>query len=142
MNAITYGLMEFAKKLRYHIKQERLSQDRVAKELDISQSMVSAWCRGAYKPDVAQVKLLSEVLRISLDYLLDDSIPAFTLDEVETDREIRRLIRDLGFEEARSRLIKKPSAPAPPRFVEEDDEPEPRPVMPRSAPKKNRKAKG
>lgn len=65
--------MKFHEKLRKSLKAQRYSQEAIAELLDVSQGLVSGWCRGVYVPDIYQAKQLSQILGLSLDYLLDDA---------------------------------------------------------------------
>lgn len=100
----TYGGMEFPKKLRHHMKGQRLSQEAIAAALAVSQGLVSRWTRGANVPDVYQGKALADVLKLSLDYLVDENQPPLSEQQAELVRDVARLIRTIGVEDAYRRL--------------------------------------
>jgi transcriptional regulator with XRE-family HTH domain len=53
--------------------ERRLTQDRVGREVGVSQNLVSLWARGKSVPDLYQAAALARLLGTSLDYLADDA---------------------------------------------------------------------
>ena len=61
----------FGEKLRNHRKSLKMSQEEVADKIGISPQAVSKWENGDCLPDCYNLKLLSEIYKISLDVLLE-----------------------------------------------------------------------
>ena len=60
-------------------KQKNLNQTGLAMQLNVSQKMISAYERGTNQPSINTLKKLSEILDVSVDYLIENSdikIPA------------------------------------------------------------------
>ena len=57
-------------KLKEIRKSRKLTQNDVAKMLNIAQGTYSNWEQGKYEPDQESLKKLSEIYRVSIDYLL------------------------------------------------------------------------
>ena len=64
--------MELEKKLVELRKKNGLSQLKVAEELDVSRQAISKWEMGSAVPSPENLKLLSKLYKVSLDYLMDD----------------------------------------------------------------------
>ena len=74
--------MTFGEKL-YHLRtQQGISQEALARKLDVSRQAISRWELGEVVPDTANVLAVSRLFGVSTDYLLreeclgDDDIPA------------------------------------------------------------------
>lgn len=61
----------FGEKLRHHRKSLNMSQEEVAVKIGVSSQAVSKWENGECLPDCYNLKLLSEIYKISLDILLE-----------------------------------------------------------------------
>jgi transcriptional regulator with XRE-family HTH domain len=73
----------------------------------VSANTVGRWLSGQTKPDIAQAKAFADLLGLSLDYLTnegEDAIRPVPKDEAI----ILEYARDLGYSEARRRLIQAP----------------------------------
>lgn len=68
--------MTLGEKIRYARKCYGLSQEQLANKLCVSRSAIAKWETDKGMPDVENLKLLSRLLGISLDTLLDDTDPA------------------------------------------------------------------
>lgn len=68
--------MTLGEKIRYARKCYGLSQEQLANKLCVSRSAIAKWETDKGMPDVENLKLLSRLLGISLDALLDDADPA------------------------------------------------------------------
>lgn len=55
-------------------KKEKLSQEQLADKLGITRQTISNWELNITKPDITQVKKLSEVFNVSIDDLLDNNL--------------------------------------------------------------------
>lgn len=74
--------MTFGEKLRSARKEAGLSQEQLAEKLCVSRSAVAKWESGGGLPDVSSLRLISQLLGVSIDYILseDDRI---TFNEVK-----------------------------------------------------------
>ena len=83
--------MTLGEKIRESRKSAGLSQEQMAQKLCVSRQAITKWESGKGIPDVENLRALSKLLNISIDYLLDDdnninksSIKeSINLDEVE-----------------------------------------------------------
>ena len=70
-------------------KKMGLSQDELAEKLNVSRQSISRWEVGSAAPDAENLKQLSRILGVSIDYLLDDDDvdpnPAFDPEATGTD---------------------------------------------------------
>ena len=64
--------MTLGKKLKEARKQAGLSQEQLSEKLGVSRSAVAKWETDNGIPDVDNLKILSKLLNISIDYLLDN----------------------------------------------------------------------
>lgn len=64
--------MTLPEKLLYYRKEAGLSQLELAERLDVSQQAVSRWESGAAVPSIENLKFLSGLYGVSVDFLLDD----------------------------------------------------------------------
>lgn len=65
--------MTLGEKLKEARKQSGLSQEQLSEKLGVSRSAVAKWETDGGIPDVDNLKVISKLLNVSLDYLLDDS---------------------------------------------------------------------
>ncbi len=76
------------KRIKILRDERRMSQQRLAIELNVTQAMISKYELGLSEPDIATIRRLAEVFGVSADYLLeisDDktSISSYGLSEAE-----------------------------------------------------------
>lgn len=64
--------MTLGKKLKEARKQAGLSQEQLAEKLGISRSAVAKWETDGGMPDIDNLKILSRLLDVSIDYLVDN----------------------------------------------------------------------
>ncbi|MDD6207297.1 MAG: helix-turn-helix transcriptional regulator [Clostridiales bacterium] len=64
--------MTLGEKLKEARKQASLSQEQLSEKLGVSRSAVAKWETDKGLPDVDNLKVLSKLLNVSVDYLLDD----------------------------------------------------------------------
>lgn len=50
-----------------YLKENLIKQDELAKELNVTQSLISLWCSGKCKPSLPLFIKLSKYLKLSLD---------------------------------------------------------------------------
>lgn len=68
--------MTLGEKIRYARKCCGLSQGQLAEKMCVSRSAIAKWETDKGMPDIENLKIVSRLLRVSLDYLLDDSTDA------------------------------------------------------------------
>ena len=64
--------MTFGEKLKQARKEAGLSQEQLAEKLSVSRSAIAKWETDKGMPDVNNLKVMSQLLNVSVDYLLDD----------------------------------------------------------------------
>ena len=86
--------MTFGDKLKETRKISGLSQEQFAEKLNISRSAVAKWESNIGIPDVANLKNISRLLNLSIDYLLDENCE---MSEEERDKSIEDI--ELGIDD-------------------------------------------
>lgn len=66
--------MVLEEKLTYLRKEKGLSQLQLADKMEVSRQAVSSWESGATVPSSGNLKRLSDLYDVSLDYLFDDNV--------------------------------------------------------------------
>ncbi len=64
--------MNLAEKLTVQRKKSGMSQEQLAKKLGITRQSVSKWEAGGSVPEISKLIAMSEIFKVSLDYLLKD----------------------------------------------------------------------
>ena len=64
--------MTFGEKLKKARKEAGLSQEQFAEKISVSRSAVAKWEAGNGMPDINNLKVMAQLLDVSLDYLLDE----------------------------------------------------------------------
>lgn len=64
--------MTFGEKLKEARKEAGLSQEQFAEKMGVSRSAVAKWESGKGMPDVPNLKIMAQLLDVSVDYLLDE----------------------------------------------------------------------
>ena len=64
--------MTFGEKLKVARQKANLSQEQFSKKLHVSRSAVAKWETDNGMPDIENLKSISQLLSVSVDYLLDD----------------------------------------------------------------------
>ncbi len=85
--------MTFGEKLKEARKNAGLSQEQFAEKMSVSRSAVAKWETDKGMPDVNNLKVMAQLLNVSVDYLLDD-------DEKITFNEIKEAINLNDFEKS------------------------------------------
>ncbi len=67
--------MTFADKLIYLRRQNRISQEALAEELNVSRQTISKWELGSSQPSMDMIVFLSDHFHVSTDYLLREDAP-------------------------------------------------------------------
>ena len=65
--------MSFGKKLKQARIESGLSQEQLADKIGVSRSAIAKWETDKGMPDIDNLKAISQLLNISIDYLLDDN---------------------------------------------------------------------
>lgn len=65
--------MTFGEKLKNARKEAGLIQEQLAEKINVSRSAIAKWETDKGTPDIDNVKVISELLNVSIDYLLDES---------------------------------------------------------------------
>ena len=63
-------------------KENKLSQEQLAEKVDVTRQTISNWELGETSPNPEQLKLLSKVLNISIDELLNNDIKSVIVEKV------------------------------------------------------------
>lgn len=79
--------MSFGKKLLKARKKNKLSQDALAKKLDVHGAVVGRYERDEVKPSIEMAAKIASVLEVSLDYLVGNS------DEVIDKSALKRVLK-------------------------------------------------
>lgn len=66
--------MTFGEKLQKLRKEHKLSQEELALQINISRQAISKWELNESKPDTDNIIQLSNILGVSIDYLLNDTL--------------------------------------------------------------------
>ena len=64
--------MTFGEKLKEARKESGLSQEQFAEKMNVSRSAVAKWETDKGMPDVNNLKIMAQLLNVSVDYLLDE----------------------------------------------------------------------
>ncbi len=64
--------MSISEKIQQLRKSNGLSQEQLAEKLNVSRQAISKWESGASFPDVEKIVLISELFKVSTDYLMKD----------------------------------------------------------------------
>ena len=64
--------MNISEKIQQLRKSNGLSQEQLAEKLNVSRQAISKWESGASFPDIEKIVLLSELFKVSTDYLMKD----------------------------------------------------------------------
>lgn len=89
--------MEFGDKLIEERKNKGLSQEQLAEKLGVSRQAISRWEAGNALPDVNNLKKLSKLFEVSMDYLLNDNfvkegdVKAVMHEGENKERKLRRI---------------------------------------------------
>ena len=65
--------MTFGEKLKEARKEAGLSQEQFAEKMSVSRSAIAKWESDKGMPDVNNLKVMAQLLDVSVDYLLDET---------------------------------------------------------------------
>lgn len=79
--------MTLGEKIKFLRSKESITQEKFAEELNVSRSAIAKWETDNGTPDIANLKMISQMFEISIDDLLNDEfgLSDFIIDEEETD---------------------------------------------------------
>ncbi len=82
------GLMTLGEKLKEIRKRFDLSQEELAQTMNVSRQAITKWENDGGIPDISNLRELSKVFGVTIDYLLDDELqlPALNF-RIEIDKE-------------------------------------------------------
>lgn len=83
--------MTLGERIKLKRKESKLTQKQLAEKLGIDHTTISKWESDTYEPDTKSLNALSEILRVSTDYLLGRKNGA---NDDELPPEVRTLARD------------------------------------------------
>lgn len=86
--------MTFGEKLKEARKAEKMSQEQFAEKINISRSAVAKWENDIGIPDVSNLKTISKLLNVSIDWLLDEE--ADVKNRICTNEEVRAEDAEVG----------------------------------------------
>ena len=66
--------MTVGEKIKDARQQSGLSQEQLANKLNVSRSAIAKWENNRGMPDVDNLKMISQLLNVSIDYLLDEDM--------------------------------------------------------------------
>lgn len=98
--------MAFAERLKELRKQAHLTQVELAKRLGIGQSSYADWERGKKKPTQENLVKISQVLNVSIDYLVGNSYEGVKEDELDNVELLFRM-NSKGLTEEEKEIFKK-----------------------------------
>lgn len=65
--------MKLNEKIKEYRRIFNLSQEQLAEKMSVSRQVITKWENDDGLPDIGNIKMLSKLMGISIDYLLDDS---------------------------------------------------------------------
>ena len=97
--------MEFSEVLKELRESHSLTQDQLAKQIDVSRSTIAGYESRSRQPDYDKLVSISRYFHVSVDYLLTgqnniefSALPLPEPDEKILDRKVIKAYRRLGFE--------------------------------------------
>lgn len=98
--------MEFSERLKNLRKQAHLTQVDVAEKLGISQQAYASWERGVKKPTQDNLVKISQILNVSIDYLVGNSNERVKEDKLDNVELLFRM-NSKGLTEEEKEIFKK-----------------------------------
>lgn len=98
--------MEFSERLKTLRKEAGLTQVDVANKLGITQPAYASWERGVKKPTQENLVKISQVLNVSIDYLVGNSYEGVKKDELDNVELLFRM-NSKGLTEEEKEIFKK-----------------------------------
>lgn len=57
--------------LKELLKLKKITQSAIAKQMNVSQQLVSFWCTGKCQPNITQLRPLCRILKVDINTLID-----------------------------------------------------------------------
>lgn len=73
-------------------KENKFSQEELAKQLNVTRQTISNWELGETQPTPEQLKILSKIFNVSIDELLDNNIDDILLEKVNNTERLAGII--------------------------------------------------
>ena len=107
--------MELPRKIAVRMEEMRLSQADLARATGIAQNSISRVLSGKQRLYLDQAKRIADFLSLPLDYIADDELDQPRAGVGLTDQEsfLLRVVRELGYEESKARLLGPPRIETP-----------------------------
>ncbi|MHB1485259.1 MAG: helix-turn-helix domain-containing protein [Saccharofermentanales bacterium] len=83
--------MTFSEKIQILRKQNGLSQEKLAEKLDVSRQAISKWESGQSVPEIDKIIAISELFKVSTDYLIKNMIIESTKIANETNENNKQI---------------------------------------------------
>ena len=84
--------MEFSKKLKEIRRNKNLTQEELARIINVSRSLVARWEYGDVYPSVNNLELLAEKLNVNIDELIETAVDLYVREE---NKQIKKEIEEL-----------------------------------------------
>lgn len=90
--------MTFGEKLKKARIESSLSQEQFAAKMNVSRSAIAKWENNNGMPDINNLKVMSQLFGVSIDYLLDDDA-MLSINDIKDDSEVANdIINDMNIE--------------------------------------------
>ena len=86
--AMKTKLVTLGSRLNYHRKKNQLTQKVVAELIGVSSSAISQYEKGSIEPDLAILRKLATIYKVSADTLLDIDLPDAPLNRNDVKKEL------------------------------------------------------
>ena len=86
--AMKTKLVTLGSRLKYHRKKNQLTQKVVAELIGVSSSAISQYEKGSIEPDLAILRKLATIYKVSADTLLDIDLPDAPLNRNDVKKEL------------------------------------------------------
>ena len=84
--------MDLGKKILELRKKENLSQEQLAKKMNVTRQTISKWELNETTPDIKQAKELSKLFKISLDELTENDMTTLVMQKVSNTEKLAGLV--------------------------------------------------
>lgn len=58
-------------RLKSLLKEKGITQEALARELDVHQTLISQWCHGKSKPNIYQVNAMAKYIGVSVEEIIE-----------------------------------------------------------------------
>lgn len=84
--------MKLGEKILELRKKNGFSQEQLGEKINVTRQTISNWELGETSPNPEQLKLLSKVLNVSIDELLDNDIQSVLVEKVSNTEKLAGLV--------------------------------------------------